>query len=174
MHFIKKNMWYLETALAFLETQDRTELEMRPSEPDEEENEPIPPGPGNTDAKGSRPRLGSPSGQREDPVIMEPDLVDPDVTNDHEIPMRHNKGMHVLLAQSDTEGLEINVKDAGDGNGGFAVLPADQLKLSEGTMGDDGKRGAGSGVLMERDDEETVTIPTAGHFANGSRRLNAR
>lgn len=39
VHFIKKNMWFLETALAFLEMQETTELEMHPSEPNEEETE---------------------------------------------------------------------------------------------------------------------------------------
>jgi len=174
VHFIKKNMWYLETALAFLETQDTTELEMRPSEPDEEDNEPISPGSGNPDSKGSRPRPGSPPGHREDPVDVDPDSVDSDLTKDQDVPMKHNKGMHVLLAQADSEGLRIDVEGAGDGSGGFVVLPADQLKLSEDTLGDDGRRGAGSGVFVERDDEETVTVPTARHFANGSKRVNTR
>jgi len=170
VHFIKKNMWYLETALAFLETQDTTELEMRPSEPDEEESEPMPPSPGNPDFKGSRPRPGSSSGYREDPVDVEPDLVDPDATKGRDVPIRHNKAMHVLLGQPDSEGLRI---DAEDGNGGSVVLPADKFELSEGILGDDRKREADSGALGERDDEETVVASTAGHFANGSRRVNA-
>jgi len=174
VHFIKKNMWYLETALAFLETQDTTELEMRPSEPDKEEGEPMPPGPGNPDSNGSRLRPGSPPGHREDPIDVEPDLVDPDATKGHDVPMMHNKGMHVLLVQPDSEGLHIDVEGVEGRRGGSVVLPVDRFELSEGILGGETKRGPDSGALGERDDEETVMATTAGHFANGSRRVNTR
>ena len=171
VHFIKKNMWYLETALAFLQTPDTTELEMRPPEPDEEEGEPIPPGPGNPDPKGSRPHPGSSPGHREDPVDVGQDLVDHVPTKEHDVPMRHNKGMHVLLVQPDSEGLHIDVED---GNGGSVVLPVDKLELPEGVLGDDREHGADSGALVARNDEETVTLPAAEHFANRSRKVNKR
>jgi len=168
VHFIKKNMWYLETALAFLETQDKTELEMRPSEPDEEESEPIPPGPGNPEYKGSHFRPGPPSGHREAPVDVELDLVDPD-SKGHDVPMRHNKDMRVLLAQEDTEGLYIDVRE-GDRSGGPVVLPFDELERPDGIHDDE--RGVGRGAREERNDEEQGTLSVTGHFANGSRRVN--
>ena len=174
VHFIKKNMWFLETALAFLETQDTTELEMRPSEPDEEENEPTSPGTGIPDSKASRPRPGSPSAHREDPVDVKPDLVDLDAAKGHDAPVRHNKGMHVLLSQEDTEGLHVDVAGVVGGSGGSVVVPADEFELSENTMENDSKRGVDSGGRGERDDEEAMAVPTAGHFANGSRRVNNR
>ena len=174
VHFIKKNMWFLETALAFLETQDTTELEMRPSEPDEEESEPASPGPGTPDSKGSPPRPGSPPGHREDPVDVEPELVDPDTVKVHDVPLKHNKGMHVLLSQADLEELDVDVEGSGDGSGDYVVLPADELEMSESILEDDNERGVDSGALAERNDEEPMTVSATGHFANGSRRVNNR
>src|ERR1700749_351811 len=65
VHFIKKNMWFLETSLTFLEMQDTTELEMHPSKPGEEESESTTPGSINPDSNKSPPRSGSSPEHRE-------------------------------------------------------------------------------------------------------------
>lgn len=174
VHFIKKNMWFLETALAFLETQDATELEMRPSEPDGE-IELMSSGSGNVDSRKTRPRPGSSPEHREDLADVEPDLVEPDPKKGHDVPMRHVKDMHVLLIQPDAgaEGLHIDMEGGRGGSGGSVVLPADEFEWPEGVPGGDGKRGVYLNT-HEEDDGETTTLPTAGHFANGSRRVNNR
>ena len=161
VHFIKKNMWFLETALAFLEMQDTTELEMRPSEPDEEESGPVPSSSVDTDSRKSRSRPGSSPGHREEPVDSEPDLANPDIKNGHDVPIMSNKGM---LLHIDAEG----------GGGGAVVLSADEFEWSEGILGDDNKREVDLDTRGEPSSEGTVILPTAGHFANGSRRVNKR
>ena len=168
VHFIKKNMWFLETALAFLETQDTTEFEMHPSGPDKEEGEPTPSGSANMDSKKSHTRSGSSPGHRESPgsvpMNVELDLVDPDV------PIRSIKDTHVLLVQAGAEGLDIDGDSEGGRSGGPVSLPADELEWSE----DDNKRGVDSDVHGERNNEGTVTLSSTVHFANGSKRVNKR
>ena len=173
VHFIKKNMWFLETALAFLEMQDTTELEMRPSEPDEDSG-PTPPGSGNADPRKSRPRPGSASGHREDPVVVEPDSANPNTRNGHNVPIASGKDMRVLLAQASAERLRINMEGGRGGSGGSVVLPADELEWSEGDPGGDDKRGVDSDTRGERKEEGNMSMSSTGHFANGSRRVNKR
>lgn len=169
IHFIKKNMWFLETALAFLETQDTTELEMRPSEPDEESRL-ISSGPINMGSRKSRYRSGS-SVYREDPVGLEP-LVDSDTKDGHTMPVRSDKDKHVLPIQAGAERLQVHVE--GGGSGGSVVLPVDELERSEGIPKEDNRRGVNSDANGERNREGTTTLPTAGHFANGSKRVKKR
>jgi len=174
VHFIKKNMWFLETALTFLEMQDTTELEMHPSKPDEEESELIPLGSAGQDSKKPRPRSGSSSGHRENPesvsVDVELDLVDPDTKNEHDVPIKPNKDMRVLLVQAGAEGFHIDV-EGGGGRSGDSVV---ELDRSEGVSGDDSRRVVDSDAHVEHGNEGTMSLPTAGHFANGSRRVNNR
>jgi hypothetical protein len=179
VHFIKKNMWFLETALTFLEMQDTTELEMHPSEPDEEESELTPSSSASLDSKKARTRTGSSPGHRETPdpvpVDVEPDLVDPDAKKEHDVPIRPVKGMHVLLVQGGAEGLHIDVEgEGGSRGGGSGVFPTDKLEWPEGVPGDDSKRGVDSDADGERENEGTAASPTSGHFLNGSRRVNNR
>lgn len=167
VHFIKKNMWFLETAAAFLEMQDTTELEMHPSEPDEEES-----GFPSPDAKKSRTRTGYPSGYREgpDPVPTEsePDLVDPDA-EEHDPPTESAKDVHVLLFQGDPEDIDM------DGRNGYLVYPqADEPERSVGLSGDDGKREIPSDIHGEPKDEKVTTLSPAGHFSNGSKKVYNR
>ena len=174
VHFIKKNMWFLETALAFLETQDMTEFEMHPSGPDREEGEPIPSGSANVDSKKSHTRSSSSPGHRESPdsvpMNVEPDLVDPDIKQEHDVPIRSIKDTRVLLVQAGAERLDINGDGEGGRSGGSVVLPTDELEWSE----DDSKRGVDSDAHGERNHEGTVTLSSTVHFANGSKRVNKR
>lgn len=178
VHFIKKNMWFLETALTFLEMQDTTELEMHPSEPDEDESELVPLGSAGLDSKNPRPRSGSSSAHRENPesvpVDVELDLADSDTKNEHDVLIRPNKDMHVLLVQAGAEGFHIDVEGGGGRSGDPVVLPTDELNWSEGVPGDESRRGVNSDVHGERGNEATVSLPPTGHFANGSRRVNNR
>ena len=172
VHFIKKNMWFLETALTLLEMQDTTELEMHPSEPDRDESVPVSSGSVDPDPRTSRPRPGSSSGHREDSVNVDPDPVDLDIKEGHDVPIRPSKDPHAALVQTDAGGVHIDVE--GGGGGGPVVLQTDEPERSEGIPGDDSKRGTDSDPRGGRDNEGTVTSPTAGHFANGSRRVNNR
>lgn len=175
MHFIKKNMWFLETALTFLEMQDTTELEIHPSEPDEEESEPVSSDSTSLDSKKTRTRTES-SGHRKSPdlvsVDVEPDLVDPDA-KEHDVPTRSIKDMHVLLVQGGTEGLHIDAEgEGGSQSGGPGAFPTDKLEWPEGVPRDHNKRGVDSDARGKRENERTTLPP--GHFMNGSRRVNNR
>ena len=179
MHFIKKNMWFIETALAFLKMQDTTELEAHPSEPDDEESELVPSGSTSLDTKKTRTRTGSSFGHREShtpvPVDVDLDLVDPDAKKEPDVPIRSIKDMHVLLVQGGAEGLHLDVKsEGGSRSGSLGVFPTDRLELPEGVPGDDSKRGIDSDVHGERENESTMTLPPSGHFTNGSKRVNKR
>ncbi|KAF9651872.1 hypothetical protein BDM02DRAFT_3109981 [Thelephora ganbajun] len=178
VHFIKKNMWFLETALAFLEIQDTTELEMHPSEPDDEPSEPSPSGSANLGSNKFRASSGPFSGYQENPdpvpADMEGDSVDPDTKQEHDVPIRPNKDMHVLLVQAGAEGAHVDVEDGEGHSGGSVVLPTEGLGWSEGIPGDDSKRGVDSDTHGERNIERTMMLPPSGHFANGSRRVNNR
>ena len=179
MHFIKKNMWFIETALAFLKMQDTTELEAHPSEPDDEESELVPSGSTSLDTKKTHTRTGSSFGHREShtpvPVDVDLDLVDPDAKKEPDVPIRSIKDMHVLLVQGGAEGLHLDVKsEGGSRSGSLGVFPTDRLELPEGVPGDDSKRGIDSDVHGERENESTMTLPPSGHFANGSKRVNKR
>ena len=177
VHFIKKNMWFLETALTFLEMQDTTELEIHPSEPDGGESEPVPPGSTSLDSRKSRTRTGSSPGHQESPgsvpMDVEPVLADPDPKKEHDVTIGSIKDMHVLLFQAGTEGLHIDVEGEGGGSGDSMVPPADGLESSGGVPEDNGKRGMDSDVHGERKDEKPITAPP-GHFVNGSKRVNNR
>lgn len=178
MHFIKKNMWYLETATAFLGMQDTTELEIHPSEPDEEQ-EPMSSDSTSLDSQKPRTRTGSSSGHRESPdlvlVEVEPDLVDPDAKKDHDAPIRSIKDMHVLLVQADAEGLHIDVEgERGSRTGGSGIFSTDEFEWPGGVPGDDSKRGVDSDAHRKRENERTMTLPSPGHFVNGSKRVNNR
>ncbi|KAF9787168.1 glycosyltransferase family 31 protein [Thelephora terrestris] len=157
VHFIKKNMWFLETALTFLGMQDTTELEMHPSGPNDEENEHLPlassrhqdyPNPVTTDVGASR--------------------VDPDT------PTLPTKDMRVLLVQSGADGLPVRMEGAGARSGDSIIPLFDEVKWSEGTPGDNRKRGSDPNAPEERDNQATVVPPPVGHFANGSKRVNKR
>ena len=179
IHFIKKNMWFLETAVTFLEMQDTTELEMHPSEPDEEESEPTPSDSTSLDSQKPRTRTGSSPGHRESPdpapVDVEPDLVDLDAKKEHDVPIRSIKDMHVLLVQAGAEGLHIDVEgEGGSRSGGSGVFPTDGLEWPEGVPGDDSKRGVNPDGHGKRENERTMTLPPPGHFVNGSKRVNNR
>jgi len=180
VHFIKKNMWFLETALTFLEMQDTTELEMHPSEPDEEESDFVPSDSVNPDSNKSHPRSGSSSGHRENsdsaPVDVEQDSVDPAIKENHNVPIVSNKDMHILLVQADLGGLHIDAEGGGGSDGGSVVLPPDELEWPEGVPGDDDKRGDDSELdsHWEGDDQGTMAVTTTKHFANGSKRVNKR
>lgn len=179
VHFIKKHMWFLETALAFLEMQDTTELEMHPSEPNDEESELVPSGSTSLDAKKTRTRTVSSFGHREShapvPVDVDPDLVDPDAKKEPDVPIRSIKDMHVLLFQGGAQGLHLDVEsEGGSRSGGLGVFPTDGLESPEGVPGDDSKRGIDSDAHEERENESTMTLPPSGHFANGSKRVNKR
>lgn len=176
VHFIKKNMWFLETALTFLEMQDTTELEMHPSRPNEEENE-LP------SLSSSNRDLKKPGFRSETPKHWDdPDLVVVDVevktvdldTKKHDAPTLPAKGMHVLLVQSGAEGLPIRMEGGGARNSDSVVLPVDELERSEDIPGSDRKREADSDAPGERNNQATAAAPPAGHFANGSRRVNNR
>lgn len=175
VHFIKKNMWFLETALTFLEMQDTTELEMHPSGPNGEENELPSVGSFNRDSKKSSFRSESPAKHWDDPdpvaVDMETDLVDLNAKK-HDVPILPNKGVRVLLVQSDVDGLPIRVEGGGPRNGDPVILPAEELERSRGIPGGDRRREADSNASGEGDNKATTTSPPAGHFANGSRRVN--
>ena len=165
VHFIKKNMWFLETALTFLEMQDTTELEIHPSGPNEEENGLL------QDSKKSTFRSESPSKHWNDPdpVVVEvgADLVDLD-TKEHDGSILPTNGIRVLLVQSGAEGLPIRVEGGGAKDGDSVMLPVD-LERSEGIPG-----GVDSDARGERDNQETTVSPPARHFANGSRKVNNR
>lgn len=170
VHFIKKNMWFLETAIAFLEMQDTTELEIHPSEPDEGESGLLSP-----DAKKSRTRTGHPSGYREGPdpvpVELEPDLVDLDAEEEHDPPIEPAEDVHVLLFQGDAKDLDTDV----DGRSGYSLYPqADEPERPEDLPGDDSKREIASDAHGGPEDEEAMTLASAGHFANGSRKVYNR
>ena len=177
VHFIKKNMWFLETALTFLGMQETTELEMHPSDPNGEEGELMHLGSANLDPKKSPPRSGTSSEHLENlhpvPVDVEPDLVDLDIKKEHNVAMRPSKNMHVLV-QGGGEELYIGVEGGEGARSGSAVPPADELEWSEGVTEDDRKRGVDSDAREERSDEGTRRLPPADHFANGSRRVNNR
>ena len=178
VHFIKKNMWFLETATAFLEMQDTTELEMHPSEPNEEEGELPPSGHAGLDSKKSRTRTGYPPGYRESPdpsvpVDLEPDLVDPDVEEEHGPPIESAKDMHVLFFQGGAEELDIDM-EGGRGRSGHSVYPqAEEPERSEDLFVDDSEREIVPDVHGEPGEEGTTLTP-AGHFANGSRKVYKR
>jgi len=166
VHFIKKNMWFLETVFTFLEMQDATELEMHPSEPDEEQSEFV------------APPTGSSSGHRENPDSVpedkEPDMVDPDTKEEHGLPIRPIKDMHVLLVQGGAKRLPIDIEGTEGRGDGPVVPPLSELEWSEGAQRDDRKRGVDSGVRGEGENERTIILPPAGHFSNGSRRITNR
>lgn len=177
VHFIKKNMWFLETATAFLGMQDTTELEMHPSEPNEEEGELPSSGHAGLDAKKSRTRTGYPPGYREGPdlsvpVDLEPDLVDPDAEEEHDPPIESAQDMHALFFQGGAEELDIDVE--GGGKSGYLAYPqTDEPERSEDLFVDDSKREIASDAHGEPEGEETTLSP-AGHFANGSRKVYKR
>ena len=173
VHFIKKNMWYLETALTFLEMDDTTELEMHPSEPDEEES--MSPGPAGGDSKKSHTRPGSSSGHREnlDSVLEDVQLVDPD-TKEPDEPIRSIKDMHVLV-QAGAEGLHVDTEGTEGRSDGWVVLPTSELEWPEGIPKDKTKRGVDLDAHGEGENERTMSmLPPPGHFTNGSRRVNNR
>jgi hypothetical protein len=175
IHFIKKNMWFLETALTFLEMQDTTELEMHPSGPNEEESELPPLDSPNRDSKKTNFRSEPPSKHWDDPdpvavdVKMNPADAD---TKKHDLPIISNKGIHVLLVQSGAEGLPIRMEGGGARNGDQVILPVDELERSGKIPGGDHEREADSDTPGEHTNEATTVQPPAGHFANGSRRVN--
>lgn len=175
VHFIKKNMWFLETALAFLEMQDTTELEMHPSGPNDEEKDFLSLGSSNWDPKKSSFRSEPPSKHWDDldtvPVSVEGSLVDPD-SKKHDVPILPTKGMRVLLVQSGAEELPVRVEGDGSRNGDSVILPVDELERSEGILGSDCEREADSDAPGERKNQATGVPPPTGHFANGSRRVN--
>lgn len=177
VHFIKKNMWFLETALAFLEAQDTTELEMiYPSGSNKKEGEPLSVGPSSQDSRKSNFSSGSHSGNSDNPkpttVGAETDPVDPETKKEHDAPILPTKEMHVLLVQSGHDGSPIRVEGGGVRNGDSVIHPGDELEASQGTSGDARKRGGNSDSPEERTDQ--VAAPPTGHFANGSRRVNNR
>jgi hypothetical protein len=178
VHFIKKNMWFLETALTFLEMQDTTELEMHPSEPDEGESGFMSSDSVNLDPGNPRARSGASAGYREShnpvPAVVELDYVEPDSKKGHDVPIMSNKDMHVLLVQAGAEGLHIDVEGGRGGSGDPVVLPPDELEWSEGIPGDESERGVDPDTHPEHSGEGTRSLPATGHFANGSRRVNNR
>ena len=177
VHFIKKNMWFLETALTFLEMEDTTELEMHPSRPNDEENELPSVDSSNRDSNKSSFRPEPPSKHLDDPdsatVDVEVDPVDLN-TKKHGVPTLPTKGIHVLLVQSGAEGLPIRVEGGGARIGDPVILPVDEPERLEGIPGGDHKREVDSGAPGERDNQATTVSPPAGHFSNGSRRVNNR
>lgn len=175
VHFIKKNMWFLETALAFLEMQNTTELEMiHPSGPNEEEAEPLPLGPSGQNSEKPDFRSGSHSENLDNPTTVdsETDPVDPETKKEHDAPTLPTKEMHVLLVQSGRDGSPIRVEGRGVRSGDSVIHPGDELEASQGTSGDVRKRGGNSDSPEEHTDQ--VAAPPTGHFANGSRRVNNR
>lgn len=174
VHFIKKNMWYLETALAFLEMQDTTELEMIYSSGSDKEALSL--GLPSQDSKKSSFRSGSHSGNSDNPnpttVVAETDLVDPDTKEGHDAPALPTEGVHDLFDQSDHDDSPIRVEGGGVRGGDSVIDPGDELEASQGTSGDPRKRGSNSDPPEERTDQ--VVAPPTGHFANGSRRVSNR
>lgn len=177
VHFIKKNMWFLETALTFLEMQDTTELEIHPSGPNGEENELPSLGSSNREVKKPSSHSESPSRHLEDPdpvtTHVEVDLDDLN-TMKHDTPILPTKGVHALLVQSGADGLPIRMEGGGVRNGGESVIPpVGGLERSEGIRGGgEREREADSDAPGERNNQ--AVSPPAGHFANGSKRVNNR
>jgi len=162
-----------------LEMQDTTELEMHPSEPDEEEGEPTPSASTSLDTAKTRTRTGSSLGHREShhpvPVEVDPGLADLGAKQEPEVPIRSIKDMHVLLVQGGAERLHLDAEsEGGSRSGGPGAFPTNGLEWPEGVPGDDNKRGIDSDAQGERENERTMTLPPSGHFANGSKKVNNR
>ena len=176
VHFIKKNMWFLETAVAFLEMQDTTELEMHPSGPNEE-NERLSLASSTQDSKTSSSHSGSPSGHPDDPDPITLDvgttLVDAD-TEEPDTPTLPTKDMRVVLVQPGADGLPVRGEGGRSRSGDSVFLPVDEAKWLDGTLSDDHKRAIDSDAPEEGNNQATMVSPPAGHFANGSRRVNIR
>lgn len=174
VHFIKKNMWFLETALTFLEMQDTTELET--SRPDEEED-------GLTfldskqGPKKSSSRPVSPSGHQDDPdpaiEDIREDPADPDV-KEHSVPDIPTNEIHVLFVQPGSYGSPVRVESGGAGDADAVIPPVDEFERSERAPEDNRKPGTDSSPPGEPNDQGTTVSPPAGHFSNGSRRFNQR
>ena len=162
VHFIKKNMWYLETALTFLEMQDTTELEMQPSGSNGEDDQSLSLGP-NQDLRKSGSRFGLPTGllNKPDPTTVHANPTPPDIDEPSITPTK------VLLVQPRTSGPPIHVEGGGTMGSDPVIIPVDEFDWPE----EDRKRGGDSDVPGGQRNQAS---PLTGHFANGSKRVNKR
>lgn len=176
VHFIKKNMWFLETALTLLEMQDTTELETGPSGPNGEENELPFLDPSSGGPKKTSFHLEPPSKYSPDPAAVDMGVgtVDFDTEKFEVPPILPPNGIHALLVKSGAEELPLRVQGGGARDGDSVIFPVDGLERSKVIPGGNRELEADTNALGERDNQATTVSPPTGHFSNGSKRVNNR